>query len=144
MRGRLTAGFAVLAASLAAGTAQESLKREADPIEWLQSGEAAQRFAAKSSIIQERRSLIRSLVGIVRTETDEAASERAGLLRLTSPKCLAIELLGELRAEEAVSTLVRDITYWVDTSVAGPLGGRGLEIQPKSGFWGSTSRAGVV
>ncbi len=122
----LTACLIVLAGSLAAGTAEDALQTEPDPTKLLQSADPAQRFAAKTRIVQERRSLVRSLVMIVRRDPHETRTKRAQLLRLTSPKCLAIELLGELRAEEAISTLVRDLTYYVDTSIAGTLGGRGL------------------
>ena len=126
MRGCLTACLIVLAASLAAGTAEDALQPEPDPTKLLQSADPAQRFAAKSRIVQERRSLVRSLVKIVWSDAADAPSKRAEILRLSSPKCLAIRLLGELRAEEAISTLVRDLTYYVDTSIAGTLGGRGL------------------
>jgi hypothetical protein len=126
MRKHLAAGLVVLVAYLAAGTAEERLQPEPDPIESLQSPDSAQRFAARSRIVQERRSLVQSLVKIARGGADDTPGKRAQLLRLTSPKCLAIKLLGELRAEEAVPSLVQDLTYRVDTSIAGTFGGRGL------------------
>ncbi len=126
MRGCMSPCLLVLAAYLAAGTGQEAVQPAQDPIESLQSADPVQRFSARSRIVQERRSLVHSLVKIARGGADETPSKRAQLLRLTSPKCLAIELLGELRAEEAVPSLAQDLTYRVDTSIAGTFGGRGL------------------
>jgi hypothetical protein len=122
----MRACFVVFAACLAPGTAEEAVQPEPDPVEWLQSTDAAERFAAKRRIIEERRSLVRSLVMIVQSNPQDSGTKRDEVLRLTSPKCLAIKLLGELRPEEAIRTLLRNLTYYVDTSIAGSLGGRGL------------------
>ena len=96
------------------------------PIGSLQSADPTQRVSARTRILKERRSLVRSLMIIAQTQTRVTPSEQAELLRLTSPKYLAIRLLGELRAEEAIRTLLRNLTYYVDMSIAGSLGGRGL------------------
>ena len=126
MRVCLTTWAIVFAASLTAATAEEAVRREPDLIGLLQSAQAEQRFAARSTMIQERRSLVRSLIIVARGDTRGTPRERGEPLELTSPKCLAIKLLGELRALEAVRSLVQNLAYRVDPRVAGPLGGRGL------------------
>jgi hypothetical protein len=126
MRVSLTAGVIVFAASLAGANGEEAVPCQTDLIELLQSAQAERRFAAESRIVQERRSLVRSLVILARSDTRGTPSERDEPLELTSPKCLAIRLLGELRAQEAVRSLVQNLAYRVDPTVAGNVGRRGL------------------
>lgn len=122
MRACRSACLFVFAACVAAGGGEEAPQPERDPIELLQSADPAQRFAARSRIVQERRVLVQSLIKIARSGADETPSKRAELLRLTSPKCLAIKLLGEMRAEEAISSLVQNLTYRVDPRLGGSSG----------------------
>ncbi|MDP2897372.1 MAG: hypothetical protein Q8Q12_12590 [bacterium] len=129
MRACLTVCFVVLAAYLAAGIAEEPVNRGTGPIESLESADPAQRFAAKGRILDERRSLVQSLLRVVWSDTDDAREVRAEVLRLNSPKLLAIELLGDLRAKEAISSLLGNLTYRVNTILLGPTQGPRLDRQ---------------
>jgi len=63
----------------------------------------ADRLATAKAILDERRRLVEALLSIASKEEPKA--------ELHSPKAVAIELLGQMRAEEAVDFLLLNITY---------------------------------
>ncbi len=85
----------------------------------LQSANIGQRVKARSRILNERRSLIRSLVVIAGSDDRESYEGTTRIQNWNTPKHLAILLLGELRAEKGIRILTQNLTYRVTPLVGG-------------------------
>jgi len=86
-----------------------------DPLPQLQATDAATRERASRKILAERDQLVAGLIALARQATTPEPHKR-GRQEVPSypyrePKHLAIELLGELRASEAVEVLLGNLTY---------------------------------
>ena len=93
--------------------------READTVlEALKSPDSNVRLEARFRIRRERRTIIKGLMQIAGSQ-DAGEDEQAEERRYHSSKHLAIVLLGELRTEEAVRVLWKNLTYRVKVLFGG-------------------------
>ncbi|MCI0421584.1 MAG: hypothetical protein L0312_20555 [Acidobacteria bacterium] len=77
--------------------------RAQSSLQWLKSQNVERRTATAEKIAKDRREMIAQLL--------ELAQQNAGSKELRGTKELAIDLLGEFRAVEAVEFLIRDVEF---------------------------------
>jgi len=77
------------------------------------------RAKAHSELWRQRIELVRALTDILRSASDKDSTSEDTGRRSHSPKYLAIVLLGDVRAEEAVNLLARNITWRVTLRYGG-------------------------
>lgn len=112
--------------------------REArSPIEGLVSPNVDERVATKHRLVAERQAIIKDLILLVKEPPEEAPGTRPE----HQSRALAIQLLGELRAAEAVDVLVAHLTLKTPVSV----GSLGQLIGPGTNYpaAGSLARIGA-
>ncbi len=109
----------VVALSYHATAGEDSGQGVKELIEALRSPTMEERAKAMSEIRRQRIDLIRALIDIVATASDEESTSKDEWRRWQSPKYVAISLLGELRAEEAVNVLAWNITWRVRLTYGG-------------------------
>jgi hypothetical protein len=120
MRGGLTLTLLVVAASFRGVSATEEPSRsEEAPLELLRSTDMAERIRATNAVLRERRVVVEGLISIVRSSKDDENAPDIEIGREQSAKHLAMSLLGELRAEEAVGVLTANLLYRVKPTRGG-------------------------
>jgi len=113
MRGPVSACLLFLAACSAASIGESPVQPERKPLESLRSPKISERANAYSELWRQRVELVRALMDVLRSASDKDSTSDDRGRRWQSPKYLAIVLLGEVRAEEAVNLLARNLTWRV-------------------------------
>jgi hypothetical protein len=113
MRGPVSVGLLFLAACSASPIGEGPPEPQAEALESLRSANISDRAKVYSDLWRQRTDLVRALMHVLRSASDNDSTSDDRGRRWQSPKYLAIVLLGDLRAQEAVNALARDLTWRV-------------------------------
>ena len=113
MRGPVSACLLFLAACSATPIGEGPPESQAEALESLRSANISDRAKAYSHLWRQRTDLVRALMHALRSASDSDSTSDDRGRRWQSPKYLAIALLGDVRAQEAVNALARDLKWRV-------------------------------